>query len=112
MAQERNDAHSNLLDELAAAERNLRDGEARVVDQRRRLDRLRQGGHSTEMAEILLAQFETSLTGQRAHLDLLRRECEEAAAQALKPLQRERVADRCSAKRTATPAVDLRKLFP
>lgn len=64
-------------EELAMAERHVREGEAIVSRQRRIVDELRRDGHSTATAEQLLAIFESSLKGLLDHLRLVQRESNE-----------------------------------
>ena len=48
--------------------RHVREGEACVARQREIIAELAAGGHPTDMAETLLAQFETILLEHKAHL--------------------------------------------
>ncbi|MFZ5675665.1 MAG: hypothetical protein ACOZAM_22120 [Pseudomonadota bacterium] len=54
--------------DLQIAQRRVRDAEAHVARQRMTLDRLKAGGHSTELALDLLKVFEDGLAQQRLAL--------------------------------------------
>ena len=54
--------------EIEQAREHVAAGAKAVADQRARLEQLRQGGHSTDDAEQLLATFEQSLRAMREHL--------------------------------------------
>jgi predicted nucleic acid-binding Zn-ribbon protein len=54
------------------AEQDIRDGEARIEQQRRLIDDLRRDGHETVEAEKLLWALQQSLDAWRAHRDTIR----------------------------------------
>ena len=58
--------------DLEKAERDIRDGEARVAHQRQLIDELRRDGHDTEEAEKLLWTLQQSLEAWKAHRDTIR----------------------------------------
>lgn len=64
----------NQNEELAMAERHVRDGERMVEQQRILIADLNRDGHATDVAEELLAKFEATLTGFRDHLEIMRKE--------------------------------------
>ena len=64
-------------EELAMAERHVREGEAIVSRQRRIVEELRRDGHPTATAEQLLTIFEASLQSLRDHLRLVQSESSE-----------------------------------
>jgi hypothetical protein len=53
---------------LEMAQRHVREGDAHVASQRRILAELRRDGHPTEMAQTLLAEFESSAAEHREGL--------------------------------------------
>lgn len=59
--------------DLEKAERDIRDGERRVAQQRQLIAALRRDGHNTAEAEQLLWSLQQSLTAWSEHRELIRR---------------------------------------
>jgi hypothetical protein len=62
-----------LHDELAEADRQVAEGEARVTEQARLIASLAAGGHDTSRAEELLVTLEATLTTVCEHRELVQR---------------------------------------
>ena len=58
---------------LQQAERHVRESEERVAQQRRLVQELARGGHSTRLAVTILTEYRAALRHFRDHLALLRR---------------------------------------
>jgi len=58
--------------DLAKAEQDISEGEARIEHQRQLIDELRRDGHGTAEAEKLLCTLQQSLETWKAHRDTIR----------------------------------------
>ena len=63
-----------LMQHLVEAERHVTEGEYHVRRQRDLVEKLSKHGHDTRQAEVLLAEFEQTLTSHKFDRDRMRAE--------------------------------------